>query len=555
MTPVLALLIALIWPRDPASVSGACANAATQLKTSVDTVAARNRGYTFSNTVLPLENAVADARDRVSAERFMWAVAQDGVLAGASRDCRLLFGQTMIDVWDNRRLYAALTRVAAHPPHDAFDRALTLMWVDRLKRGGAAADAARHDRYAGYAHDLARVQDSFWRNLAHDRTTIRAGRRTIEVDNGTYEFLRTERDADAREAFYKAYYRRAADANVPLLERAISLRDRMAHALGVESWAEYRLRSTALGGYAQAQQFLASAATAYASGRPPDGVLPWDLAHDDDAPVPPARTIDDALDPVGTAFGLRFTRNAENVWAAGVARYDVNDESTQRLLGTIYVDLVRRPGKQTAQGAYAILSPRGARPGVVAIVASWPGKPGTVTGDRLVDFYRLMGRAIALALPAVPYESLARVSPESQDTVAAVFERFARPDGPPARVMLEQTAIAQIDLAYSSSGSHVDTSAVWQRIAMATFAPLYDAGTYPQAACDEFVAGDAGVLALRPWSQTYAADLYAVLAPGGRVDSSAAERFRRTVLAPAASRRFEDEMRDFLGRDAHAVMP
>lgn len=555
MTPLLALLIALTWPRDPGSVTAACSNAFAQLQSRVGAIAAGAEGYTFANTVLALENAVADARDRIAVERFVWTVAGDGVLVNASRDCRATFRLNMIDVLADRRLYAAVARVAGHPPHDAFDRALTLAWLDRLKRGGAALGGARHDRYVEYARELVRVEDSFWRNLARDRTTIRVGRRTVEVDDGTLDFLRSENDADAREAFFRAYNRRAAAANAPLLERAIALRDRMAHALGVESWAEYRLQATPLGGFAQAQQFLTAAETAYAPGRPPERMAPWDLARDDAGTVSPARTIDEALEPVGAAFGLRFARAAENAWADGVLVYDVTDASTQRSLGTIYIDLARRPGKETAAGAYTILSPRGTRAGGVAIVASWPGRSTSVSGDRLVDFYRLAGRAVTLLSPDVPYESLARVSPGAEQTVEAIFERFGRADARTARSMLEQTALAQIDLAFSSSGSHVDTSAVWQAVATQTFAPLYDPGTYPQTASNAFADGDAGLRALQPWSQTYAADLLETLAPGGRFDPNAGERFSRTVLAPGATRRFEDEMRDFLGRDARPVMP
>ncbi len=564
------------WPRDPASVSAACANAAADLRNRAAAIAARSGGFTFANTVLALEDAVAGARDRVAAERFIWAVAQDDALVGASRDCRTLLGQTSIDVLADPRLYRAVARVANRLPHDAFNRALTLAWADRLKRGAGAVNAARRSRYVSFARELTGIEDMFWRNLAHTRTTIRIDRDqarglpadllesfarsrdgsfVVPVDEGTRAFLHYEGDADARKAFYRAYNQRAANVNVPLLERAISLRDAMAHALGVESWAEYRLSATAVGGYAQAAQFLAAAAAAYASGRPPEGTAPWDVARLDDETIPPLRTLDEAFDSIGAAFGLRFTHSAEGAWASGVSRYDVSDDSSQRRIGTLYLDLERRSGKQTGEGAYAILPPRAMRPAVVAIVASWPGRSENIDGDRLVDFFRLAGRAVALLVPSVPYETLARVSPECGQTVGALFERFGRADAPPARSMLEHIVLAQIDLTYASSGSHVDTSAVWQRTATATFTPMYDQGTYPQAASDAFVDGNAGLLVLGPWGQTYASDLFGSLAVDGRIDPKAGERFRHTVLAPGSTRTFEDEMHDFLGRNARSVTP
>jgi Zn-dependent oligopeptidase len=563
-------------PNDAASLMATCASAVGELNSRVAAVAARSGGFTFGNTVLPLENAVADAVDKVAVERFAWTVAQDDAIVDASRECRMSLREATIDVLASRRLYAAVARIANHPPRGAFDRALTAAWAGRLRQGGGGASGARHERYVRDARELIGIEDAFWRDLARDRTTIRIERRQarglppdlvaafarnrdgsflVPVDEGTRSFLRFEDDSDAREAFYRAFNRRAADANVPLLQRAIALRDRMAHALDVETWAEYRLRATALRGYSGAQRFLGAAATAYAPGRPPNGIAPWNLRHSDDDPVPAPRSLDDALAAVGKAFGLHLTRRAETAWASGVARYDVADESSRRPLGSMYVDLARRPGKQTSEGAYAILAPRGTRAGIVAIVASWPGSSGIVSGDRLVDFYRLSGRAIALLLPAVPYETLACISPEAEETIGALFERFARAGPPPARALLEQTAIAQIDLVFSSSGSHVDTSAVWQRVVAATFAPLYDPGTYRQVASEDFIDGEAGLLALRPWSQTYAADLYGRLAIDGTFDPSAGERFRRIVLAAGAVRRFEDEMRDFLGRDPRSVMP
>ncbi|HTU82725.1 MAG TPA: hypothetical protein VMF61_11380, partial [Candidatus Acidoferrales bacterium] len=258
---------------------------------------------------------------------------------------------------------------------------------------------------------------------------------------------------------------------------------------------------------------------------------------------------------IGSAFGLHFARNDGGAWASGVARFDVSDTASQRALGTLYVDLARRAGKPSGDGAYTLLPPRAGRAATVAIVTSWPGRSGTIDGDRLVDFYRLAGVAMAHLLPEVPYETLARVSPDAESVDAAVFERFAGAGAPGARAMLAKTAIAEIDLDFSSSGSHVDTGSVWQRVASATFTQLYVPGTYPQVATDAFAGDDAGLLVLRPWGQLYATDLFSVLGRGGQLDARAGERFRRTVLTPGAARRLEDEMHDFLGRDARAAMP
>ena len=191
------------------------------------------------------------------------------------------------------------------------------------------------------------------------------------------EFLTQSTNEDARRAYYMAFNNRAAAANVPLLEQAIAVRDRLAHLLGFETWADYRLADRMAGTPARVEKFIGSTTTALqpavasqidamqnavrAENRDSRAVLqPWDVkrgeylvskAHAVDGNAvrqyfPVQHTIDAVLDVYHTLLGVTF----ENVvpadaWAPGVLEYRVLDTASGTLLGITYFDLYPRPGK------------------------------------------------------------------------------------------------------------------------------------------------------------------------------------------------------------------
>ncbi|MBV8332527.1 MAG: hypothetical protein JO192_07330, partial [Candidatus Eremiobacteraeota bacterium] len=413
-----ATMPALDWHLDASTISANCTAALSRLSARTQSLARERR----TDGAVELEDAAADARDALAAELFLFNVASDANVRNASRLCRLRWRDGIAGILADRNLYAIVA--AAPAPRDPIDRALSERWKERMERGGATLSGSRRDEYVRLVRERNDLENRFWTNLADDRTTIRAGRRTIAVDDGSDDFLRTERDEDARKAYERAYNRRAAAANVPLLERTIALRDRLAHLLGFESWADYRLAGNAAGAFAQVQTFLRDAVSAYAQGRPPASMAPWDVERD--AARPPSRTIDDALDSVCSALDVRCGRSAAPVWAPGVRAYAVTDASDGRERGMLYVDVMRRPGKAPFESVPAVVLPRSSHEAAAAIVASWKdANDGEIDGDRIRSFLGDAGRAMAIVLASVPYESLAGVSNEARELDAAVVERLA----------------------------------------------------------------------------------------------------------------------------------
>jgi Zn-dependent oligopeptidase len=341
--PALAARSGPSWPAGAAGLTATCDAQLARYREAIAAIGRRGTRSPFAATVLALEDAAADTADALSAATFAWSVTTDAAVRDASRACRLRWRDASADTLADPKLFAAIASAA--PPRDAADRALARAWKSAMMRGGALLAPAKRDEFLRLAHELDSLEDRFVTNLADDRTTIRAGRRTLPVDDGTFdEVLLRSGDAQLREAFERAYFRRAAAANVPLLERAIAVRDRMSHVLGYESWADYRLAAAAMGGLAQAQQFLAGAAAANAGARPAAGTPAWDAWRGSENEAPP-RSAQSVLDAVAQPFGIRFAPAGAAPWSDDVPAYGVTDSATGANLGTLYLDLYRRSGK------------------------------------------------------------------------------------------------------------------------------------------------------------------------------------------------------------------
>ena len=564
--------VAQTWPRDASSIDAACTSALASLDASV-AMLRHTKHPTFANTIAPLEQRVSDARDALAPELLAWRISPDAAVQRSSHACAARARTAFLDLASDPQVGASVAR-AASTAGTAQRRALAQYWQQTFARGGASLDRRRRERYAAAARDLTLAQVAFEQNLASDRTTIRIDGRSarglpsdltatfsrnrdgsydVPVDAGTREFLRFESNEDAREAYYRARNRRAADQNVNLLQRAIAARERIAHILGSESWAEYRLRTTPLGGLQSARAFAANAVTAYASARPSPDVAPWNLEFHQRTSLAP-RSVEETIGDVASVTGTVIAPAGKAPWGDGSA-YDVSDAATQRPLGTLLVDFTRTPGTIGSDDLYVLDAARAGRGATVAVVASWPhGARDVLDGAYVPAFYADLGRAMASLLATTPYASLNEPDAAAAAVDAAVFETLARPNAAERRRGLRDSVKAEIDLAFSSSGSHVDTTSTWARIAQSDFPESYDPGTYPQIATSDFIGDSAGLLVLRPWARATANDATAGLADG-RIDAAAGMRYRQSVLAPAASRGLADELHDFLGRAPQTPLP
>ena len=631
---------AIDWSLTPSQIAQSCTQGIARAQARIRDIEGRRDRASFANTVLALENASSDANDALVAQQFLFEVSPQATVRSASLDCATKLGDAFAMMTADPALYrkvAAAQRSGTAKSLD--DRKLTDLWLVSLKRSGGALPTASRPEFVRLEQRLNDLQNRFSENLAQDATTIYitatqakglpldllasykrdAYGYTVPVNESTVTFLSLAPDASAREAYYRAYSNREAVANTHLLQQAIAVRDRLAHLLGFETWADYQLSDKMARSPARVMKFLQNLDTAIlpkarediatlqqlkaSQTHDPRATLePWDVARYQyllkkeryavDTQVvrqyfPVQHTIDAVLSIYHVLLGVDFERvEPVSAWAPDVLEYRVNDSASGHLIGYTYFDLYPRPGKYAHFANFPLLPARKIdgvmRPPVAAIVGNWPrpgpGQPALLTHDEVVTFFHEFGHDMAALLATPPYETLSEGF--RQDFVEApsqMLENFVwqpqilrqissnwKTGAPLPNALIQQMVdarfidyaydttrqilYAMVDMAYHSSGPHVDTTRVWREISHRVTPMPMLAGTHPQASFGHLMGGyDAGYYGYL-WSKVYAQDLFTAFQIGGLENPAVGMRYRRDILAPARLLEPDVEVQHFLGR-------
>jgi len=631
------------WNLTPAQIAATCKTAIAQTQTRLNALLAARGRRTFSNTVRPLENLTADLNDETVAQQFLFNVATDPDVQQASLNCNNDESSFFTDLTASPQLYAALSAaVRSNTVRDVYQRQLTAIWQDTLKRSGAALSTARRLEFVRLSKELTDLQNSFAQNLGNDAATIlitpaqaavlpsdftanlkpaSGGGLVMPVNESTVTpFLQNERDEAARQAYYLAYNNRQAATNTQLLERAIAIRDRLAHLLGYETWAAYQLSNRTAKTPERVETFLSgldktllpkartdiltlTALKATDTGNPAAVLQPWDYTYYDNMLhktqyavdqnqirqyFPIQHTIDAVLDIYHHLLGVDFKPVVPaNAWNADVIEYSVSDSATGRFIGTTYFDLYPRPHKYGHFASFPILPvrrlPNGTyRPPFAAVVGNWPrpagAQPGLLSHDEVVTFFHEFGHNMAALLATAPYETLSNgfvwdfVEAPSQmlenfvwqpsilKQISSNWQTGQRlPDDlidsliksryvDYAYATTRQIMYSQIDMTYHTSGPHVDTTSVWDRLASELTPMPAVPETHPQASFGHLMGGyDAGYYGYL-WSKVYAQDMFTAFLQGGLENPAVGTRYRQDILQPARTYDPDVEVQRFLGR-------
>jgi thimet oligopeptidase len=630
------------WSLTAAQLASSCTAQIATAQKRIDSLLSSQGARTFKTVVLPLENIVADLNDRTVAEQFLFNVSTSKEVRDKSLDCNNAESDFLTKATADPRLYQALAAAArSHTAKTLPDRKLTAFWLDTLRRSGAGLASPQRAEFVRLSQELTTLQNQYQQNLGEDATTItiapaqtqglpadfvaklqkdKSGNFIVPVNESTASFLQNEKDPTARKAYSIAYSNRAADKNVALLERAIAIRDRLAHLLGYQTWATYQLSDrlaknpkrvfsflqnldTAL--LPKAKQDIATLAALKANdtGDPNATIDPWDISYYDNMLnrtqyavdseavrqyFPVQHTIDAVLEIYHTLLGVTFTAvKTPDAWNADVLEYLVTDAKSGKLLGTTYFDLYPRPGKYDHFANFPILPARRLangtdRPGIAVIVGNWnkpaPGKESLLSHEEVVTFFHEFGHDMAALLTTAPYETLSNGFVEDfVEAPSQMLENFVwqpsvlkqissnvstgqpLPDDLIASMIkaryvdnayftTQQIKFALVDMLYHTSGPHVDTEAVWEKVSRETTPIPMTPGTHPQASFGHLMGGyDAGYYGYL-FSKVYAQDMFTAFQQGGLENPIVGMRYRSDILQPARTLDPDVEVKNFLGR-------
>jgi thimet oligopeptidase len=303
---------------------------------------------------------------------------------------------------------------------------------------------------------------------------------------------------------------------------------------------------------------------------------------------PVQHTVDAILAIYAEILGVTFARiDRPAVWNAEVVGYDVHDTASGALLGTFYLDLFPRPGKFGHFASFPVVPRRvlpdgSVRAPLAVIVGNWsrpaPGRPAVLTHDEVETFFHEFGHNMAAMLGTQPYETLNNgfradfIEAPSQmlenwvwdpailkQISANVVTGAPLPDELIKKMIAaryvdyslattRQILYASVDMAYHTGGAHVDTTAIWLKLAPQLTPFAQPAGTHPQAAFGHLMSGyDAGYYGYQ-WSKVYAQDMFTAFQAGGLESPAVGRRYRDDILAPAREREPDAEVEAFLGR-------
>ena len=266
-----------------------------------------------------------------------------------------------------------------------------------FRRAGVDKDEATRARVTALNEELVRIGQEFGKNIRDDVRTLEVepaaldglpedyrqghpvgpnGKVTITTDNPDYiPFLTYSKNAQAREAIWKLYRRRAYPHNEPVLKRMLERRRELANLLGYPTWAAYATEDKMIRTEQAAADFIAKVVSISGSRQARDyqqllarkrkdepsatEVPGWDSAYYqervkaeeygfDAQSIRPYleynRVKQGVLDVTGRIFGIEYRRAADGAaWHPDVEAYDVWEQ--ERLLGRIYLDMHPREGK------------------------------------------------------------------------------------------------------------------------------------------------------------------------------------------------------------------
>ncbi len=452
------------WSLTPARIDASCKSEIETAGKRVDALLHVRSARTFKSVAEPLENALSDLNDDLSAQTLLFQVAPDKAVREASERCNNAVAAFNADLFSRPDLYAALAAASkSGTARGPAQKKLLELHLVSAKRAGAGLPPAKRQRFVAIAKEIADLETKFSSTLSAGPTTIAItqeqsaglkpdllaslktdadGKLVVPVNESTSEqFMANATSEEARKAFYIALNRRGGSGNVALLEQALALRDEAAKLLGYPNWSAYTLADRMAGTPQRVQDFLVGIDTAL---KPLAGeqrarlaalkgsrLEEWDRSYygaiakkqqfDLDPETvrqyfPAQHTIDAVFAIYSQMLGLTFTKADDlPAWHPDVVAYRVTDTATGADRGVFYLDLYPRPGKY---GHFANFGPTArrtlpdgtVRPAVNTIIGNWPvpapGKPSLLSHQDVLTFFHEFGHNVADLCGDAPYETL-----------------------------------------------------------------------------------------------------------------------------------------------------
>jgi thimet oligopeptidase len=254
------------WRLAPVALTTKCDAVLARVRQQIKSAVLRPIGQrTFDNSLKVIENETTNFWEEVIPLTFLYQVSPDSSVRAASASCDQKVQAFNVDVTADPNIYATALALSKSPAITvAEDKKLIAFYLEFGRHVGADLDSSTRQQVTQLFVRLSDVQRDFTIALGADTTTITAsaaeivgipaqfvttfkrapaGDYIIPVSEATYfTVMPNAVNAGLRERYFRADSRRGGTANVDRLIRALSIRDSIAHLMGVPNWASYQLQ-------------------------------------------------------------------------------------------------------------------------------------------------------------------------------------------------------------------------------------------------------------------------------------------------------------------------
>ncbi len=446
------------WSLSATRIDAACGPRVERARAALRAIGREDAATRATDALLRIEEVAAALEDDLAAERTAMTFAADPAIAEASGRCSARIAAFAADLAADPRAYA-IAGAARAQATDAQERQLAASYIEAGRRAGAALDPTRRAELVRLRKQLDELSIGFMQALGADRTHIDLtaqdaaalpkaviaqftrtpqGWRVPVTLEGLDRFLRTMPSSDVRQRYMEALYRVGGAANTRRVERAVTLRTRIAALHGFADWAHYQLDTRMARTPARARALIddidhrlwpkarAEIATLAAMKRADGDARPfgaWDYAwyeerfeqreHAVDSEAvrryfPADRVVPAVLDLYAHLLGVRFERiEPTDAWSPDVLEYALHDAASGERLAWIYLDMVPREGKTLLPASVTIRDGRQLADGrrrlpVSSIIGNGPvaepGKPALYGHRELITFFHEFGHLMHATL-------------------------------------------------------------------------------------------------------------------------------------------------------------
>ena len=461
---------------DPGSlkqiVEGRLARARDLLQVMLDVEGPRSA----ANTLAPYDAMWGELFTAAAQAQVYAALHPDEGMRAAGNDLNRVASAAGAEISLRRDVYDALAAIDLRG-EDASTRYYVERDLAEFRRGGV-------DKAEPVRQEIARLRDELTQAMNEFQRNIRGGARRVVVGSAAElaglppDFIaRHTPDAsgaivlstdavdarpvliyatreELRREMLRALYNVAAPENVPVLERILTTRHRLASVLGYPDWASYDMSSRMAGDVKTVSAFIdriVAAAGAKAEREREELVA---AKHNDapDAPFeawdrqyyaeivrrasyafdsqsvrpyfPFQRVLAGVLDVTSTIFGVTYVPvTGVAVWHPSVRVYEMRDGS--KLVGRLYLDLHPRAGKAAGGASVAPVRHGAAGRSVPEVVLAaslpggQPGDPGLMTHDEVRTLFHEFGHVVhRLSGGHQPWQRLSSLTLERDFTEA-----------------------------------------------------------------------------------------------------------------------------------------